>query len=102
MKKRFRIAPIAYDGWKFIVGFAFLSFPFLIFDVWFSRFVGVVLVLLAIFCVGFFRDQERDIPATDDILSPADGTILEVNTIEDEGYGLGRVIRIFLSVLDGH
>jgi phosphatidylserine decarboxylase len=102
MKRRFRIAPIAYDGWKFILGFGLLAFLFLFFGLWFSRVVGALCALFAVFCMAFFRDPERTIPATDDILSPADGTVLEVTTVEDEGYGPGRVVRIFLSIFDGH
>jgi phosphatidylserine decarboxylase len=100
--KKFRLVPIAYDGWKFILGFGFLGFLFLLFGPWFSNTVGVLLILLALFCVAFFRDPEREIPPTDDILSPADGVVLEVATVDGEGYGPGRVIRIFLSVLDAH
>jgi phosphatidylserine decarboxylase precursor-related protein len=33
---------------------------------------------------------------------PADGRVLEVADVDGEGYGRGRVVRIFLSVLDGH
>jgi phosphatidylserine decarboxylase len=52
--------------------------------------------------MAFFRDGEREIPETEDILSPADGTVREIVTMDGEGYGTGRVIRIFLSVFDGH
>jgi phosphatidylserine decarboxylase len=99
---RFRLAPIAYDGWKFILGFGLLGFLFLFFGLWFSKTVGAVLVFLALFCVAFFRDPERDIPQTDAVLSPADGTVLEIAAVDGEGYGPGRVVRIFLSVFDGH
>ena len=50
----------------------------------------------------FFRAGKRVIPATSDILSPGDGRVLEVSDVDGEGYGAGRVVRIFLSVLDGH
>lgn len=98
---RFRIAPIAYDGWKFIIAFGLLGFSFLFFGVWFAKLMGVLLLFLAGFCVAFFRDAEREISAGD-ILSPADGTVTEVATVDGEGYGQGRVIRIFLSIFDGH
>jgi phosphatidylserine decarboxylase len=58
--------------------------------------------LAALFAVYFFRDPDRDIPRTDDVLSPADGRVMEVADIDGEGYGPGRVVRIFLSVLDVH
>lgn len=99
---KFRIAPIAYDGWKFIVLFGLFGFLFLFFGVWFAKLMGALLLLLAGFSVAFFRDAEREIPQTDDILSPADGTVMEIVTMDGEGYGSGRVIRIFLSIFDGH
>ncbi|MBK8575112.1 MAG: phosphatidylserine decarboxylase family protein [Elusimicrobia bacterium] len=63
---------------------------------------GVLLILAAIFSIYFFRDGKRVIPETQDIVSPGDGRVLEVADVDGEGYGRGRVIRIFLSVLDGH
>jgi phosphatidylserine decarboxylase len=100
--KSFRVPLIAYDGWKFIFAFGFLGFLFLFFGVWFGKLVGALCVAFALFCVAFFRDPDRDIPQTDGILSPADGTVLEVVTVDGEGYGRGRVVRIFLSIFDGH
>ncbi len=100
--KKFRLSPIAYDGWKFVLGFGLLGFLFLFFGLWFSKLVGALCVLFAAFCVAFFRDPEREIPAVEGLLSPADGTVMEVAAVDGEGYGRGRVIRIFLSVFDGH
>jgi phosphatidylserine decarboxylase len=97
-----RFIPIAGDGWKFVLGFAILGGLFSAFGPWFSRALGVVLLLLAVFSLYFFRDGKRTITATSDILSPADGRVLEVADVDGEGYGKGRVVRIFLSVLDGH
>jgi len=99
---RFRLAPIAYDGWKFIFVFVFFGALFLIFGLWFAKVMGGVLLGLALFSVYFFRDPEREIPQTDAILAPADGKVLEISTVDGEGYGPGRVIRIFLSVFDVH
>ncbi len=102
MKKKFRFSPIAYDGWKFVLGFGFIGFLFLFFGILFAKGVGIFSVFLALFSMFFFRDPERKIPKTDDILCPADGTVLEVSTIDGEGYGQGRVVRIFMSVFDVH
>jgi phosphatidylserine decarboxylase len=100
---KFKLSPIAYDGWKFVVVFIIMAFLFLYFGVWFAKAVGGICLLLAGFCVYFFRDPERVPPADPEaILAPADGVVLEVVTVEDEGYGPGRVIRIFLSVFDVH
>src|SRR6476660_3703967 len=98
MKKK--LIPIAADGWKFIVGFGILGALLLAFH-WFSLVAGAFCVFVSLFSVAFFRDFERAVPATDDLLSPGDGTVTEVALIDGEGYGKGRVIRIFLSVFNG-
>lgn len=93
---------IAGDGWKFVFGFAAAGAALMFIGHWAPRWLGGVLLLAAVFSLYFFRDGRRAIPTTDDILSPADGRVLEVADIDGEGYGRGRVVRIFLSVLDGH
>jgi phosphatidylserine decarboxylase len=102
MSEPSRIFPIAGDGWKFVLGFVVLGGVFYAFGPVISRFIGVLFVLAALFSIYFFRDGKRVIPATSDILSPGDGRVLEVSDVDGEGYGAGRVVRIFLSVLDGH
>jgi phosphatidylserine decarboxylase len=62
-----------------------------------SAFGGLVLAL-GLFFTWFFRDPRRKIVKNDShIISPADGTVLEVSS----GQG-GQVIRIFLSVFNVH
>jgi len=102
LKTKSRLIPVASDAWKFILGFGLGGLLFLLLGAWFAKTVGAALVLLALFSLLFFRDGEREIPPTGDVLSPADGTVTEVSDVNGEGYGRGRVIRIFLSVLDGH
>lgn len=102
MSEPSRLFPIAGDGWKFVLGFVVLGAVFFVFGPLISRFVGALFVLAALFSLYFFRDGKRVIPATSDIVSPGDGRVLEVSDVDGEGYGRGRVIRIFLSVLDGH
>lgn len=97
-----RLFPIAGDGWKFVLGFVLVGGLFLLAGPFIGRFVGVLFILAAVFAVYFFRDGQRTIPATSDVLSPGDGRVLEVADVDGEGYGSGRVVRIFLSVLDGH
>jgi phosphatidylserine decarboxylase len=101
LSKSGRIISIASDGWKFVIGFGILGALLLAFH-WFSLLAGAFCVFVSLFSIAFFRDPEREIPATEDLLSPADGTVTEVALIDGEGYGKGRVIRIFLSVFDGH
>ena len=60
--------------------------------------VGILCILLSLFCVYFFRDPSIEITQGEGlILSPCNGTVLEVSENENE-----KVIRVFLSVLDVH
>jgi phosphatidylserine decarboxylase len=56
------------------------------------------LLLLAVFCLNFFRDPDRDIPAGPVAVSPADGKVLAV---VPESPRCTRV-SIFLNVFDVH
>ena len=56
------------------------------------------LYLLAAFCLYFFRDPEREVPAGPVAVSPADGKIVAIRA---EGPGLTR-ISIFLNIFDVH
>jgi phosphatidylserine decarboxylase len=59
-------------------------------------------LLLAAFLLWFFRDPERAIPDTEGaIVSPADGKITDVATVEHDGKTWTR-ISIFLNVFDVH
>ena len=55
------------------------------------------MALLALFCLYFFRDPDRDIPSGPVAVSPADGKVV---AIKPEG-GLNR-LSIFLNVFDVH
>ena len=54
--------------------------------------------LLAVFCLNFFRDPEREIPEGAVAVSPADGKVVAVKA-DDAG---GSRISIFLNVFDVH
>ena len=62
-------------------------------------------VVLAIYCLYFFRNPKRNIPADENlIVSPADGTVQDVVHIDDDDFvncPCYKVI-IFLSVFDVH
>lgn len=65
--------------------------------------LGVLSLLAAVFCLYFFRDFDRDTKLDDALVySPGDGRILDASQTEITAEGTYRVIRIFLSVLDGH
>lgn len=61
---------------------------------WFA----VPLWLLALFCLYFFRDPEREIPSGRVAVAPADGKVI---AIKPEGPGITR-FTIFLNVFDVH
>jgi len=63
---------------------------------------AIVPLALATFFLWFFRDPERVIPAeAGAVVSPADGKVTDVGTVEVEGQPRKR-ISIFLSVFDVH
>jgi phosphatidylserine decarboxylase len=59
---------------------------------------GAPLWILALFCLYFFRDPERAIPAGPVAVSPADGKVVAVKA---ESPSLNR-ISIFLNIFDVH
>jgi phosphatidylserine decarboxylase len=63
---------------------------------------GGVLLFLGLFVLFFFRDPQRTPPQDPDtIVSPADGTVMEI--VEEELNGKpGRRISVFLSIFDVH
>lgn len=63
---------------------------------------AVVLAALAGFILYFFRDPERTIPAEPGlIVSPADGKVIKIDRVEQDGRNLARV-SIFLTLFDVH
>jgi phosphatidylserine decarboxylase len=70
---------------------------------WIPWILVPLFLLLAGFCAFFFRDPERVIPADPALMvSPADGRVVRITTIQDDhGHTLQR-ISIFLSVFNVH
>lgn len=62
------------------------------------RIVGALMIVFALFCIFFFRNPKVRITQGEGIiLSPCNGTVLEIEEKEDE-----KIIRAFLSVLNVH
>lgn len=61
-------------------------------------FYAIPLYLVGLFCLFFFRDPDREIPAGDVAVSPADGKVVVVKA---EGPELTR-ISVFLNIFDVH
>jgi len=59
---------------------------------------AVPFYILAVFCLNFFRDPERDAPAGPVAVSPADGKVVAVAP----GPGGSSRISIFLNIFDVH
>ncbi len=78
-----------------IVALAFTPWP------WLTAFPGVVLALV----VWFFRDPPRSVPAGPGIVvSPADGVIAEITSLDHHDFVGGPAVRIgiFLSIFNVH
>ncbi|GMO67560.1 MAG: phosphatidylserine decarboxylase family protein [Endomicrobiia bacterium] len=60
--------------------------------------MGILCILISLFCIYFFRDPKVQITEGDNlILSPCNGVVLEASETEKD-----KVVRVFLSVLDVH
>jgi phosphatidylserine decarboxylase len=59
---------------------------------------GTPFFLVALFCLYFFRDPERVVPAGPVAVSPADGKVVHIRPLDD---GTTRV-SIFLNIFDVH
>jgi len=66
------------------------------------KWVNLVLVVLTVFSLYFFRDPERIVPNFDGFISPADGKIVNIIDIEDDEIGKAKQISIFLSIFNVH
>lgn len=103
---------IAREGYPFIAGALILaialyglSFILPSSVITMTRAVAVVSLLLALFCAWFFRDPERSTFAdTRSLLSPADGTVIDIREVQEPLYLKAPVKRvsIFMSVFSVH
>ena len=94
--------PVAKEGYPFIAAFAFAT---LIFAVLGCPLTTGILLVITFFVLSFFRDPERFIPEEEDILvSPADGKIIVIETVNDEKFtgGEAKKVSIFMNVFNVH
>jgi phosphatidylserine decarboxylase len=89
------------EGWPYILGLALLAVP-----LWRWRpLAGLAALGVAGAVASFFRDPDRPLDAAQDTFySPADGTVIGVDVVDDPWF-VGRPshrISIFLSVLNVH
>lgn len=97
---RLRIAP---EGWLFIIPAGIVAAAALLIQ-WY--FAAMVLGLVVLFLFNFFRDPQRVLGSERrvDVLSPADGTVVQIKDIGDGEVwpGLTKQVSIFMSVFDVH
>ncbi|HDY87641.1 MAG TPA: phosphatidylserine decarboxylase [bacterium] len=70
-----------------------------------SLWVFWIFIVVSIFIMNFFRDPERKVPQDKKaVLSAADGVIIDVSTVEAEGFVEGRALRIavFMNIFNVH
>ena len=94
--------PVAKEGFPFLIP-ATLMTIFLGGMGW--RVLTVLGILLTLFIAFFFRNPKRKIPVLQNvILSPADGTIVNVGECEEDRFLKGKALKvsIFMSLFDVH
>ena len=94
--------PFAPEGWLFLIPVLILTAAALLIQ-W--TVAAIVLGLLTIFLINFFRDPHRlGSQHHVDVLSPADGTVVQIKDVPDGTIwpGLTRQVSIFMSVFDVH
>lgn len=67
--------------------------------------IEMVLAVLLLWVLSFFRDPRRVCPSDESLLlAPADGRITDIETIEEESFVGGRALRIgiFMSIFNAH
>jgi len=97
-----RKMPWAPEGWLFLIPVLILTAVALLLQ---YTVAAIVLGLLALFLINFFRDPRRTGSEHHvDVLSPADGTVVVIKDVADGDIwpGLTKQVSIFMSVFDVH
>jgi phosphatidylserine decarboxylase len=88
-----------------IIAFLIISGSLFLNNSYLKSGIIVLTLIFVLLSLNFFRDPERITPEQANVLvSPADGRVLFVKTIEDKKYIIGpaKQISIFMSPLDVH
>ena len=99
---------IAKEGRLILFSMLLILFPFGVYAHAFGNKILYYLYFIFgsfyIFTIYFFRDPDRKIPLDSSaIISPADGRVVSINTINDNDIGKSsQVISVFLSLFDVH
>lgn len=93
---------IAREGWIFIIIALAIAAVLAVFHFYIP---ALIFAALTLFCIFFFRNPERIIPEGDEmVVSPADGKVMDVTTVNEELFikGNAKRVRIFLSLFNVH
>jgi phosphatidylserine decarboxylase len=96
---KMRLAP---EGWVFLIPFVLLLVLSLLLQYYA---LAIFFFIVVAFLVNFFRDPHRAGSQRHvDVLSPADGTVVQIKDVADGEIwpGLTRQVSIFMSVFDVH
>lgn len=103
------MVPIRKEGSPYIIAVAIAatlaSLTAVIYPFTALRISGLICWVAFIFCVNFFRDPDRETPLdVCTIISPADGRVIDIRRVTEEGYFKRDVnrISIFMSVFNVH
>ena len=66
------------------------------------KWINLMVALLVLFSLYFFRDPQRVTPNNNGFISPGDGKIVQIIDVEDTDIGKAKQISIFLSVFNVH
>ena len=66
------------------------------------KWINLMVALLILFSLYFFRDPQRIPSNNDGFISPGDGKIVQIIDVEDDEIGKAKQISIFLSVFNVH
>ncbi len=94
--------PIARPGYSFIGAAAFTTFVFALLELIIPALLGLAATF---FIIYFFRDPDRTVPNGGGlVVSPADGKVVTVGTVENSTYYEGTCLKIsvFMSVFNVH
>ena len=101
--------PVAREGFPFVISTAGPAVVLLLAAAQVGGAVlwtlAIVISVLALAVIGFFRDPERSGPKNDElIVSPADGKVIKIEHVEERSYLQGEAlcISIFLSLFVVH
>ena len=106
--------PLTKYGWPQVVVFPAISALILIvwpmvsfgrIQNWIVLLVELIVAVDLIWSLSFFRNPYRQVPSdTNLLLSPADGKITDIETVEENGFIGGQAVRIgiFLSIFNVH